>query len=231
MITHVTKKAKRKSRTTRPALWHKWLPAIKHFSAFVATLGYVFAILVLFQFVSVQIALGFYQDQVVQGPVRVTAAGTPVKTPDKKGIPVRLKIPSIRVNAVIRSVGLLSDGSMGVPALPRDTAWYKYGPKPGEQGSAVISGHVNWWYGAVGVFQRLNALKPGDKITVEDEMGTSTTFIVRTSRLFGLHDDATDVFRSYDGKAHVNLVTCSGVWDNIARVYSKRLVVFTDKVE
>ena len=41
---------------------------------------------------------------------------------DDVGLPVRIKIPSIRVNAVIRSVGLASDGSMGVPKLPRDAA-------------------------------------------------------------------------------------------------------------
>ena len=29
---------------------------------------------------------------------------------------------------------------MGVPKLPRDTAWYMMGPRPGERGSAVIAG-------------------------------------------------------------------------------------------
>jgi len=153
------------------------------------------------------------------------------KAPVPIGSPIRIKIPSIRVNALVRKVGLTASGSMGVPKLPRDAAWYMLGPKPGEQGSAVISGHVNWLYGATGVFERLKALQPGDRITVQDDKGRSTSFIVREKREYGLKDDTTDVFRSYDGKSHLNLVTCSGVWDKAAKVYSKRLVVFADKVE
>lgn len=120
---------------------------------------------------------------------------------------------------------------MGVPKRPQDAAWYMLGPKPGETGSAVIAGHLNWWSGALGVFRDLNKLKPGDKITTQDDKGKITTFVVRKIKTFGQHDDATDVFYSYDGKAHLNLVTCSGVWNKVSKTYSTRLVVFTDKVE
>jgi sortase A len=146
------------------------------------------------------------------------------------GLPARLEIPSIRVNAVVRSVGLATDGSMGVPKIPSETAWYMYGPKPGDRGSAVIAGHVNWYYGETGAFARLKSLKPGDKITVQDERGATTTFAVRTSRTYGQNDDATSVFFSYDGQSHLNLVTCDGVWDRVSRAYTKRFVVFADRV-
>lgn len=147
------------------------------------------------------------------------------------GLPVRIKIPSIRVNAVIRSVGLASDGSMGVPKLPRDAAWYKLGPKPGESGSAVIAGHVNWYSGATGSFERLKNLRPGAAITVQDDKGTPISFVVREIRKFNATADATGIFTSQDGKAHLNLVTCAGVWNKRAKQYSQRLVVFADKVE
>jgi len=42
---------------------------------------------------------------------------------------------------------------------------------------------------------------------------------------------ATDVFTSSDGKAHLNLITCDGIWDKNAAQYSERLVVFADRVE
>jgi len=147
------------------------------------------------------------------------------------GVPVRIKLPRIRVNAVIRSVGLTSNGSMDVPVLPRDAAWYKLGPRPGEKGSAVISGHINWWHGATGVFQNLHALKQGDMIAVQDEKGTVTSFVVRAIRELAQNQDASGVFYSYDNKSHLNLVTCSGVWVRGIQQYSKRLVVFADKVE
>lgn len=144
------------------------------------------------------------------------------------GIPVRLKIPRIRVNAAIREVGLAPDGSMGVPKVPRDAAWYKLGPKPGEPGNAVINGHVNWLYGATGVFEQLKSVKPGDTVTVQDDTGTDITFIVRETRIYDAAADATDILVSTDGKAHLNLITCSGVWDKKLKQYSKRLVVFAD---
>ena len=190
--------------------------------------GYLFAVLVLFQFVSVQVALSFYQAQAraPQSPPTVRVAAQAAK-----GLPTRLKIPSIRVNAVIRSVGLTVDGSMGVPKIPRETAWYMHGPKPGEPGSAVIAGHVNWLYGATAVFARLKSLRPGDIMTVQDDRGLSTSFVVRETRIFGPTEDATSVFRSTDGKSHLNLITCGGIWDRVTRMYSKRLVVFADRVE
>ena len=77
---------------------------------------------------------------------------------------------------------------------------------------------------------RLDALAPGDLITVQDDRGVISTFVVRARRAYNLNDDASDVFRSYDGKAHLNLVTCTGAWDKVAKIYSKRLVVFADKV-
>ncbi len=156
-------------------------------------------------------------------------AKKPIAVPTGIGVPVRIKIPIIRVNAAIRSVGLAKDGSMGVPAIPRDTAWYMLGPKPGETGSAVIAGHVNWLYGATGAFERLKNLKRGDQITVEDENGAAVSFVVREMRKLDAGADAAGVFISQDGKAHLNLVTCAGVWNKRARQYTQRLVVFADK--
>ncbi|MBI5654766.1 class F sortase [Candidatus Uhrbacteria bacterium] len=143
---------------------------------------------------------------------------------------MRLKIPNLKISTPIRSVGLTSTGAMGIPKLPSETAWYMYGPKPGEIGSAVIAGHVNWYSGAKGVFERINTLKPGDIITVQDDKGLITSFAVSTTRSIGEKEDATSVFRSYDGKAHLNLVTCSGIWNKKTRSYSKRFVVFAEKI-
>lgn len=190
--------------------------------------------LILFQFISVQLVLGFYDNPIAESLVQIipiVQGKKPLNAQATIGVPVRLKIPRIRVNAVIRSVGLAANGSMGVPKLPRDAAWYMMGPKPGEKGSAVIDGHVNWLYGATGVFEHLNVLKPGDIITVQDDQGATTTFAVREVRAYDQKEDATDIFLSFDGKSHLNLITCDGVWDKASKAYSKRLVVFADKVE
>ncbi|MFA6447281.1 MAG: class F sortase [Patescibacteria group bacterium] len=220
----------RKSRAkVRPALWRRDFFSPKHIGTFFGAVVYVIAVLVLIQFVSLQLILGFYENSVPTAEAATNGKSFQLKTA-ATGLPVRILIPKIRVNALINQVGLVADGSMGVPKLPRDTAWYKLGPKPGEAGSAVISGHVNWLYGAKGSFEYLKVLKPGDKIVVQNDKGESISFVVRTSRTLDREANATDVFYSYDGKAHLNLVTCAGAWDKTAKAYSKRLVVFADKV-
>jgi LPXTG-site transpeptidase (sortase) family protein len=147
----------------------------------------------------------------------------------ERSIPIRLKIPKINVDAAIEHVGLTPDGSMGVPKGPSDVGWFDLGPRPGEKGSAVIAGHEGWKDGIKAVFDDLHNLVKGDKIYVEDETGTTTIFVVRELRIYGQNDDASDVFSSIDGKAHLNLITCEGVWNKAEKSYANRLVVFAYK--
>lgn len=214
------------------------MPGIKKTASLLAPAIYIFSVIILFQFFTVQIVLGFYgkpakAEAVPTNTVRTnqaTVAKPQTVTQAKTSLPVRLKIPRLKVNTVIRSVGLTPTGAMGIPKVPSETSWYMYGPKPGEIGSAVIAGHVNWYSGAKGIFERINTLKPGDIITVQDDKGIITSFAVSKIRTIGEKADATSVFRSYDGKAHLNLVTCSGIWNKKTRSYSKRFVVFAEKI-
>src|ERR1035437_3188256 len=146
-----------------------------------------------------------------------------------KVLPVRLKIPAINVDAAIESVGLTPEGAMGAPEGPDDVAWFNLGTRPGENGSAVIDGHSGWKDGIPAVFDTLHALHKGDKIYVEDEKGSTTTFVVRELRTLGAKEDATSVFSSSDGKEHLNLITGEGTWDPVSRTSSERLIVFADK--
>ncbi len=145
-------------------------------------------------------------------------------------LPVRLKIPKITVDAAIEYVGLTPLGALDVPKGPVNAAWFKQGPRPGEAGSAIIDGHFGWKNGIPAVFDNLNALGKGDKLYVENEKGSTTAFIVREVRLYGEHDKTSDVFISSDGKSHLVLITCEGVWNKKSHSYSNRLVVFADKV-
>jgi LPXTG-site transpeptidase (sortase) family protein len=148
---------------------------------------------------------------------------------EKIGLPVRITIPAIDLNASIEKVALAADGTMDVPKYFLNTGWYELGPRPGELGSAVIAGHVDWINGATAVFANLYKLQAGDKIAVQDDKGAIISFVVRESRKYDAAADATDVFISNDGKAHLNIITCDGSWDKNINQYSKRLIVFTDK--
>jgi len=144
-----------------------------------------------------------------------------------QGLPVRLIIPVINVNADIQRVGVTSKGEMEVPSNAVDVGWFDLGPRPGERGSAVIAGHFDGVSGEAGVFFNLYKLKKGDKLYIKDDKGKQTIFIVREKRLYD-PGYANEVFTSSD-TAHLNLITCDGLWDGVKKSYSKRLVIFTDK--
>lgn len=154
----------------------------------------------------------------------------PAVSQKKSELPSRLMIPKIKINTALESVGITREGAMGVPKGLANAAWFNLGPRPGDNGSAVIDGHYGFWKnGTLGVFNNLSKLRKGDKLYVKDKKGATITFIVREARTYGENDDATTVFTSSDGKAHLNLITCEGILDKISKSYPKRLVVFADK--
>ena len=145
--------------------------------------------------------------------------------------PTQLKIDKIGVGAVVQPVGLTADGNMDIDENPTQAAWYKLGPKPGQEGSAVIAGHYGWKKNVPSVFNDLHTLVAGDRILTVGEDGKVMTFVVTSLATYAPDQDATNVFRSDDSKAHLNLVTCQGSWNNSVRTYSERLVVFTDLLD
>jgi len=152
------------------------------------------------------------------------------KTPETNiDLPVQLKIPVIGVDTVIRYSGLTADGAMAIDSNPNEVAWYQLGSRPGEIGSAVIAGHYGWTFGVAAVFNGLKTLGVGDKISVTTNNGTTIDFIVHDIKRYDPNADASDIFKSYDGKSHLNLITCDGSWDNERQTYSDRLVIFADK--
>lgn len=141
-------------------------------------------------------------------------------------VPVRLRIPRIAVDAAVEKVGLTAEGEMGTPKNTTDVGWFALGPQPGEKGNAVLAGHLDGKHGETGVFADLSRLKRGDTFFIEDNTGLSTAFVVRESRTYA-PGYVYDVFSPSDN-AHVNLVTCDGVWNGSKKSYTKRLVVFAD---
>ncbi|MDZ4385214.1 MAG: class F sortase, partial [Candidatus Moranbacteria bacterium] len=126
-------------------------------------------------------------------------------------------------------VGLNPDGSMAIPKSTDEVGWFELGKRPGENGSAVIAGHYGLTKGKPSIFDNLYKLAKGDKLSIEDDKGAITAFVVRGQRSYDPEADTSEIFSSDDGKAHLNLITCEGVWNKDLKSYSKRLVVFADK--
>jgi LPXTG-site transpeptidase (sortase) family protein len=195
----------------------------------------------LFQHVALAIfvvSLAFFATLFILATIRVWAQSKPMppintaitqKKVIKVGYPVRLLIPVIKVDAVIDYVGIKPDGTMDIKPDQDKVAWYEFGPRPGETGSAVIAGHYGWIGDKGSVFNDLSKLKKGDKISVIDESGNSSVFIVNSSGKYDPAADTSAIFKSTDGKSHLNLITCEGVWVNSQKTYTNRLVIFADK--
>jgi LPXTG-site transpeptidase (sortase) family protein len=161
-----------------------------------------------------------------------TVTPPPTATPaPRPGLPVRLKIPAIKVDAAVEYVGLTADRAMDVPKGYDNTAWYQLGPRPGEPGNAVIAGHVDS-KSSTAVFWFLRQLKSGDEIVVLGDDGIERKFVVTAAerykrteaplvRIFG---PASDV--------RLNLITCDndGRFDTRRGEYEQNLVVYAESV-
>jgi LPXTG-site transpeptidase (sortase) family protein len=181
------------------------------------------------------LAIGFYfvfNFLIVQNqnPKKSTIPEINKEQPTKPGIvvglPLRLIIPSIEVDAAIQYVGLDSSGAIGSPKGAYDVAWYEAGPRPGEKGSAIITGHYGQWKSGNGsVFDNLGKLKKGDEVYVRDDKGNLISFTVQSIHTYNLNDSVPELFNDYSSFS-LNLITCDGDWVPDKKTYTKRLVVF-----
>jgi sortase A len=142
--------------------------------------------------------------------------------------PVRLVIPKLDLDVQVQQAGLIAGNRMASPTNYTDVAWYKYGPAPGELGSAVIAGHLDNGLGLTGVFKDLNKLQPGDALTVETEDGDLLHFVVEQLVTYPYDQVPPSIFTSKD-KARLNLITCAGKWiktPDLGWTIDQRLIVY-----
>lgn len=143
-------------------------------------------------------------------------------------LPSRLLIPSLGIDAHIQPVGVGKSGNMAVPSKYADVAWYKYGARPGDTGSAVLAGHVDNGFGLAGVFKRLEELESGDEIIVETASGERLRYQVLKSVTYPFNEaPLEDIFIRNDG-SFLNLITCRGEWLDSSKMYDERLVVYAE---
>ena len=157
-------------------------------------------------------------------PAATITAGTSSK-------PVRLQIPSLDIDARVQYVGVTKKGDMGIPDNFRDVAWYKYGPTPGQLGSAVMSGHLDNGLALPGVFKHLGDLKPGSDVYVITEDGSKLRFVVVGTQTYPYKEAPRELIFVQNDAARLNLVTCTGSWVASDKTYDERIVVFTEYVD
>jgi LPXTG-site transpeptidase (sortase) family protein len=166
------------------------------------------------------------EDAVTATAPQSRAQGLKVVTAAKLA-PVSLTIPAIDVEASITRLGLNADRTVQVPKNADDAGWYSKGPRPGENGSAVILGHLDSEHGPA-VFYRLKNLGRGDEVAVElSDHSVAHYQVVRVAHYANEDFPAQKVYASNAGRPALNLVTCGGEYDRENGGYQSNVVVYT----
>ncbi len=139
--------------------------------------------------------------------------------------PNTLSIPSLDINAKVQQVGITTKGRMATPSNFKDVGWYRYGAKPGENGTAVIDGHLDNGLAFPAVFNKLGDIKVGDDIYVTNGESKTLHYVVTGSTLYDFNAEAVDVFAQNKNEKTLKLITCAGNWIDAFRTHDKRLVV------
>ncbi|MFC3577779.1 class F sortase [Streptomyces yaanensis] len=166
----------------------------------------------------------------------MAAAGRPaqaelppsVRPLGQAGVPLRLDIPALGVQAPVLARGLDRKGAIEAPPFdqPGVVGWYAAGVSPGAAGTALFVGHVDTDTRSA-VFYRLSSLRPGATVRVIRDDGRVAEFTVETAEI--LDRDHFDARQAYGprqpGRAELRLITCGGTFDRASRTYSANVVV------
>ncbi len=176
-------------------------------------------------------ALFYLPDEIfISGPATPNSSPNPIAFADPRAAseyPMRVRIPSLNIDAHVQNVGINAKGNMAVPNNYQDVAWFEPGTMPGAKGSSVIAGHVNNGLGLDGVFAHLSDLKVNDDIYIITRSGAKLRFSVTQIESYPFNDAPADLIFNQGDAARVNLITCEGVWLPQYKTYDRRLVVFT----
>jgi sortase (surface protein transpeptidase) len=152
--------------------------------------------------------------------------GRPAPLP--RSVPVRLTIPAIGVSAQVIPLGLDAGGGVAIPPLstPFLTSWYDQGPAPGQDGPAVLLGHVDAAAVGPAVFYKLGDLVPGDLVYVSREDHRTAVFRVTAVAMYQEQDFPTKQVYGFTPDPTLRLITCGGDYDARTHYYLDRTIAF-----
>ncbi|MFF9766149.1 class F sortase [Streptomyces sp. NPDC014636] len=158
---------------------------------------------------------------------RADPGGEPLAAPAlAPSVPLRIRIPAIRVDAPLTGLALTRSGSLDTPpAKEKNLAgWYEAGTTPGETGTAIVAGHVDNTDGPA-VFYNLGALRRGARIEVDREDGTVALFTVDAVEVYSARDFPDEKVYGAAPRPELRVITCGGGYSK-ATGYQGNVVVF-----
>jgi sortase (surface protein transpeptidase) len=138
--------------------------------------------------------------------------------------PVKLEVPSLSISADVTGVGIGANREMVVPDDYNTVGWYRYGPRPGDEGSSVIAGHLDDAFGR-SVFFDLQYIDIGEYVHITMDDGEVRSFQVTATVSYDSQNLPREIF-TREGRPQLALLTCGGKWDSSAGRYTETVVVF-----
>jgi sortase (surface protein transpeptidase) len=144
--------------------------------------------------------------------------------------PARLAVPALGVDAAVEPVGVEADGQMTIPAEVDRVGWYRFGPAPGDGGSAVLAGHVDSRTQGLGAMAPLREAEVGLEVLVTDADGTTSRWRVVSRELIQKRVLPLDRLFTRDGPPRLTLITCGGPFLPEFGSYRDNVVVVAERV-
>jgi sortase (surface protein transpeptidase) len=160
-----------------------------------------------------------------QPPPKASASAAAATTRKQMPDPVWISIPAIGVDARVIRLGLNPDRTIEVPTNLADTGWFEPGPEPGEQGSAVIVGHLESLAGP-GVFERLRELRAGETITIRLQGGATVRYVADSMLRVPKSDFPTNRVYAQTKQPTLRLITCAGGMNPATGYHPDNYIVF-----
>ncbi|MFD5321259.1 class F sortase [Streptomyces sp. NPDC127098] len=136
-----------------------------------------------------------------------------VAPPLPRSTPTRIRIPQLGTDVEVFGALLGTDGGPPSPAEEdaMRAAWYSGGVAPGEQGPAILVGHLDTYTGPA-AFAGLGQLQPGELIEIDREDGQTALFEVDSVEQYPKADfPDLRVYGAVD-TPQLRLITCGGRW-------------------
>ena len=144
--------------------------------------------------------------------------------------PIGLVVDSLGISsAPIIDVGVEPNGEMEIPGAT-EIGWYRFGPTPGEPGSAVLAAHIAF-NGRDGVFRDLDEVEVGDVVEVLYDDGSTSRFQITDTAQYAKDELPVDRIFSKDSDPVLTLITCGGDFNRSLRSYSDNVVAYAEPID
>ncbi len=165
-------------------------------------------------------------DAIMKSSSEPTVPARAVTSPPQPAPPIRLRVRSLRIDALVVPVTGESAGELAVPDDPRVVGWWRDSALPGsDRGTVVLDGHVDTRANGPGALFRLATLRPGDVVFLMTGAG-AISYDVRAVRRYPKSSLPVEVF-DRSGAPRLVLISCGGRFNRASGHYADNVVVYT----